>query len=119
MDHSQSLMRNRFSLIHYTILKVVFCFSGILAPLSLVMMLFIPHNLNWIGYLIICLLLGGVAGCNVCGYIKLRGIERSMQLGNYDPVNTYQTPWPLYNSLDLHLHVIIISKFFSRKKGKE
>ncbi|KAI3702294.1 hypothetical protein L6452_28027 [Arctium lappa] len=55
-DHSQSSMGKHFSLIHYMILKAVFCFSGILAPLSLVLTLFIPQNLNWIGYLIICTL---------------------------------------------------------------
>ncbi|KAJ9548095.1 hypothetical protein OSB04_020638 [Centaurea solstitialis] len=83
MDHSQSFTRmNHFSLIHIMILKVVFCLSGILALLLLVITMFIPHNLIWIGYLIICMLFGVVVGCNICGYIKLRDNEGSMQLGN-------------------------------------
>ncbi|KAJ9548096.1 hypothetical protein OSB04_020639 [Centaurea solstitialis] len=74
----QRSMAKRFSFIHYKILKVVFCFSGILAPLSLVLTLFIPHNLNWIGYMIVCTLFVVVVGCNICGYVKLLDKERLM-----------------------------------------
>ncbi|KAJ9547923.1 hypothetical protein OSB04_020466 [Centaurea solstitialis] len=81
MDHSQSLTRH-FSLIYYTIINTVICFSGVLALLSFVLTMFIPHNLNWIGYLIILILFGLVVGCYFYVYIKLRGNERSTQLGN-------------------------------------
>ncbi|GKC24564.1 ABC transporter I family member 1 [Tanacetum coccineum] len=40
----------------YMTLKIFFCFSGILAPLSLVLMLLVPHEFNWIGYLLILVL---------------------------------------------------------------
>lgn len=36
--------------IHYTVLKTVGCFSAILAPFSLQVVLYLPHNLNWIVY---------------------------------------------------------------------
>ena len=103
MDHSQSLMRKHFSLVHYMIVKAPFCFSGILAPLSRVLTLFIPHNLKWIGYLIVRILFGVVVGCNICGYIKLRGNERLMQLGNYQMIQIYEVLWFITMIKALHL----------------
>ncbi|GJW00297.1 hypothetical protein Tco_1555548, partial [Tanacetum coccineum] len=34
--------------IHYTVLKTIGCFSAILAPFSLLVVLYLPHNLHWI-----------------------------------------------------------------------
>ncbi|KAM0047597.1 hypothetical protein Hdeb2414_s0008g00265151 [Helianthus debilis subsp. tardiflorus] len=73
-DNIESQTRKHFSLVHYMILKSVFCFSGMLAPLSLLLVLFIrDREHHWIGYSIICALFGVVVASNFFVYIKLRG----------------------------------------------
>lgn len=44
--------------IHCAILKAIGCFSAILAPFSLLMVLYVPHELNWIGYILVCVIVG-------------------------------------------------------------
>ncbi|KAJ9547867.1 hypothetical protein OSB04_020410 [Centaurea solstitialis] len=55
----------------YVILKSVFYFSSIVAPLSLVLVLLIPHKFNWIGYIIIFALFLVVVVCNLSTCKKL------------------------------------------------
>ena len=64
--HLESSTREHFYI--YKTLKSVFCFSGILAPFSLVLMLLIPHELNWIGYLLILVLFIVIFACNILYY---------------------------------------------------
>ena len=57
----------------YMILRCVFCFSAILAPLSFVLVLLIPNaGYYWIGYLIISLLFVVIVTYNVIDYLELR-----------------------------------------------
>ncbi|GJY86970.1 hypothetical protein Tco_0500996 [Tanacetum coccineum] len=61
----------------YKTLKRVFYFSVILAPFSLVLMLLIPHEFNWIGYLLVLVLFIVILACNFLDYIViLRMLER-------------------------------------------
>ncbi|KAJ9547999.1 hypothetical protein OSB04_020542 [Centaurea solstitialis] len=49
-DPLQNSITKHLSNIHYTILQTISSFSGILTPFSLIMVLFIPHNLNWVDF---------------------------------------------------------------------
>lgn len=69
-----------FSLVHYMILKGVFSFFGILTPVSLVLVLIIPNKLDWIRYVIICVLLGVVAISNFRVYKKLNDMEDDINM---------------------------------------
>ncbi|GJV54737.1 hypothetical protein Tco_1455742 [Tanacetum coccineum] len=40
--------------LHYTILKTIGCFSAIPVPVLLAVVIFVPHNLNLIVYIVIC-----------------------------------------------------------------
>ena len=79
--HLESSTREHFYPIYcniYKTLKSVFCFSGILAPFSLVLMLLIPHELNWIGYLLILVLFIVIFACNSLYYkVMLRKKDAS------------------------------------------
>lgn len=75
-----------FTPIHYTLLKIVFSFSTILAPLSLVSILFIPPQLNWIGYLIIYAIFAVTVANNVLGYKRLHEKKDLPNLGAHQMV---------------------------------
>ncbi|KAJ9548094.1 hypothetical protein OSB04_020637 [Centaurea solstitialis] len=70
-DPLQNSITKHLSNIHYTILQTISSFSGILTPFSLIMVLFIPHNLNWVGFSVTFILLGVVVTCHFYFYIKL------------------------------------------------
>ncbi|CAH1431013.1 unnamed protein product [Lactuca virosa] len=76
-----------FSLVHYMILKGVFSFFGILTPVSLVLVLIIPNKLDWIRYVIICVLLGVVAISNFRAFQKLNDMEDEL---NMDGLEAHQ-----------------------------
>lgn len=59
--------------IHHIILINIAWFSTLLAPLSLVLVLFIPTKLIWIGYSIVCALFLAIVACNFIGRIYLLG----------------------------------------------
>ena len=65
----------------YKILKNVLYFSGILAPLSLVLVLIIPHGYKWIGYSTIASLFVIIVACNLSDYIKLLCKKSVAKLG--------------------------------------
>ncbi|GJW24903.1 hypothetical protein Tco_0038714 [Tanacetum coccineum] len=73
-DYLESLNKESSSGICYiyVILRCVFCFSVILAPLAFVLMLLVSDGYYWIGYSIICALFAVIVTCNVTDYIKLR-----------------------------------------------
>ncbi|GKD77988.1 hypothetical protein Tco_1340609 [Tanacetum coccineum] len=57
----------------YMILRCVFCFSAILAPLSFVLVLLIPNDgYYWIGYLIISLIFAVIVTYNVIDYLRCK-----------------------------------------------
>ncbi|CAI9296387.1 unnamed protein product [Lactuca saligna] len=68
------------SLVHYMILKGVFSFFGILIHVSLILVLIIPKNLDWIRYVIICVLLGVVAISNYRVYKRLNDMEDELNM---------------------------------------
>nr|GEV56231.1 GPI transamidase component PIG-T [Tanacetum cinerariifolium] len=83
--HLGSSIREDFYPIYYIYmtLKSVFCFSGVLAPFSLVLMLLIPHEFNWSGYLLILVLFIVISAFNFLDYkVILRKIERCIQIQN-------------------------------------
>ncbi|KAK1406810.1 hypothetical protein QVD17_38418 [Tagetes erecta] len=48
---------------YYTILTCIGSFSAFVAPFSLVMVLVLPLERNWIGYLLMCLFFGIIVAC--------------------------------------------------------
>ncbi|KAI3772910.1 hypothetical protein L6452_04105 [Arctium lappa] len=66
----------------YVILKSVFYFSSILAPLSLVLVLLIPPKFIWIGYIVIFALFIAIVVCNFSDYIKLVYKKDGSNLGD-------------------------------------
>ncbi|KAJ9548097.1 hypothetical protein OSB04_020640 [Centaurea solstitialis] len=69
-DHLQSFMKGRFSLLVYVILEGGFYFSGILTPLSPTLVLLIPSDFSWIGYIIIGALFVIIVIYHWISYIK-------------------------------------------------
>ena len=66
----------------YMILRCVFCFSVILAPLSFVLVLLIPNDrYYWIGYFNISLLFVVIVAHHVIDYIKLRCKKKPSNIG--------------------------------------
>lgn len=59
--------------IYYTIVSSVIFFLAVLTPLSLVLVLFVPPRLVWVGYLIVCVVFVTVVICNFMNYISLFG----------------------------------------------
>lgn len=55
--------------IYYRILHCVFYFSSLLAPLSFVLVLFLPRRFDMIGYLIVFTLFIAVVACSFSDYI--------------------------------------------------
>ncbi|KAI3772912.1 hypothetical protein L6452_04107 [Arctium lappa] len=74
--------------LHYKILINVFWLSAILAPFSFVMVLFIPHRYNWIGYFSICVLFLVIIACNLIDYKNLFGKK---DLSNLEALETDET----------------------------
>lgn len=59
--------------VYYMVVTSVILFLAILAPLSLVLVLFIPQRLIWIGYSVVCVLFLSVVTYNFIDYILLFG----------------------------------------------
>ncbi|KAL8207996.1 hypothetical protein R6Q57_007408 [Mikania cordata] len=59
--------------ISHTIISNVIFFLAVLAPLSLVLVLFVPPKLIWIGYSIVCLLLVTIVTYSFVNYTSLFG----------------------------------------------
>ncbi|MFS7966749.1 hypothetical protein Hanom_Chr09g00777441 [Helianthus anomalus] len=63
--------------IYYTIVSSVVFFLAVLAPLSLVLVLFVLPRLVWIGYTIVCVLFVTVVTYNFMDYKSLLGNRAS------------------------------------------
>ncbi|KAJ9547865.1 hypothetical protein OSB04_020408 [Centaurea solstitialis] len=74
--------------LYYKILINVFWLSAILAPFSFVMVLFIPHRYNWIGYFTICVLLLVIIASNLIIYKSLLGKGDESNLEALQPDKT-------------------------------
>ncbi|KAL8236384.1 hypothetical protein R6Q59_017465 [Mikania micrantha] len=56
--------------VYYRILRSAFYFSSLLAPLSLVLVLFFPHGFDFIGYSLVFTLFLVIVACSFSNYIK-------------------------------------------------
>ncbi|KAF5810450.1 hypothetical protein HanXRQr2_Chr04g0169571 [Helianthus annuus] len=65
------LDRESFPHIYYRILQSVFCFWSLLAPLSFVLVLFLPPGFGLIGYIIVFILFIVIVASSFCNYIRL------------------------------------------------
>ncbi|KAJ0796630.1 hypothetical protein HanPI659440_Chr04g0164471 [Helianthus annuus] len=63
--------RESFPHIYYRILQSVFCFWSLLAPLSFVLVLFLPHGFGLIGCIIVFVLFIVVVASSFCNYKRL------------------------------------------------
>ena len=67
----QRLMKKHFSPVFEVILETLLWFSITNTPLSLLLLLFLPHFYNWTGYVMVCALFLAVIGVNFKSFKRL------------------------------------------------
>ncbi|KAL4571927.1 hypothetical protein LXL04_018695 [Taraxacum kok-saghyz] len=80
----QSLMKEHFSPVFEVILKTLLWFSFINTPLSLMLLLFLPHIYNWTGYVMVCALFLAVIGVKFKSFKRLLAAQRVNNLGAFE-----------------------------------